>query len=292
MMKRALLVMMTSLGALGALAAQDPKSDPKADPKQEGKVDKGHELHVRPFADIWKDIEAKQKEMKSFKAAIAVAVSDNVADATYWYKGEVFVKREEKLPAKLFWKIGTERRAGEEVKLEITQLSVHDGAAVTITDESDPKDKRYKRETFTEEPKFLPQQLLLTGGRDLENTFVVRTLMDPKLIKTERTISKHLDDRLENKEGVDPTKAAPDAVNRVDFYVFELTPKAEDLKRQLQRVVLQLDSQTMLPLTIAADYADGNRITVTVSGVSKVEAKDVPDTMFTLDLTNYKKLDE
>jgi outer membrane lipoprotein-sorting protein len=276
-MKRALFALISAVFCLSAFA-QDGKQDPPKPP--DGKGDQAHEMHVRPFPEIWKEIELKQKELKSYKAQIAVSFSDQVADSTTWMKGDLFVKHEEKQPPLLFWRIGNEKRnAANEVELEITQRSFHDGANVTVTDESDPKDLRYWKDSPFTEPRFIAQQILLTGGKDLDKSFEVKTMMDPKLAKLERTISKHLDDRLENKDGssVDPKAPLPPAENRVDCYTFELIPKDGVLKKEILSIMLKLDAQSFVPMLMGINYADNNRAVVTVTNVTKLEPKEILD---------------
>jgi hypothetical protein len=275
---RAVWTLAAALLALSVAGAQDKDKpqDPPKNPNEKGGQD--HELHVRPFGEIWKDIELKQKESKSYKAQIAVAISDQYADQTTWYKGELFVKREEKQPPLLFWKVGIEKRdsSGGTGEITVQQRSYHDGAQVTVTDESDPKDLRFWKDSPQTEVKFMPQEILLTGGKDLDKAWEVRTLKDPKLQKKDRTISKHLDDNLENKEGSDPTKI-PKAENVVDSYAFELKPKSEELKRQVVRLMLTLDSVSLQPAMIAVEFVDGNRMQVTVTNVVKLDPKDITE---------------
>ncbi len=300
MMKRAIFSIVTAALALSAWA-QDPPKDGKQDPKDgKGQDRPDHELHIRPFTEIWKDIEVKQKEMKSYKAQIAVAVSDQVSDSTTWLKGELFVKREEKdgkaQPPLLFWRIGPEKPNSDSTakpQITITQRSFHDGGQVTVTDESDANDLRYWKDSPAAEPHFMPQDIILYGGKEITRYFDVKTLMDPKLAKTERTISKHLDDRLENKEGnkTDPKATPPPAENRVDSYAFELRPKDGEAKKQLDRMMLKLDAVTFLPMMITAEYIDGARITVSITNVVKLEQKEMDESkIFVFELSDkFKK---
>ena len=289
MMKRAIFSLVAAALALSARAQdgggkQDPPKDGKQDPKDPKKQDRpDHEMHIRPFAEIWKDIETKQKEIKSFKAQIAVAVSDQVSDSTTWLKGDLFVKREDKdgkaQPPLLFWRVGQEKPNSDSTakpQITITQRSFHDGAQVTVTDESDPKDLRYWKDTVAAEPHFMPQDIILYGGKEIVRYFEVKTLMDPKLAKTERTISKGLDDRLEKKDdkndgSYDPSKAE----NRVDSYAFELTPKDGEVKKQLSRMMLKLDALSMMPMQITAEFHDGSRVMITITNVTKLDAAEM-----------------
>jgi outer membrane lipoprotein-sorting protein len=129
--------------------------------------------------------------------------------------------------------------------------------------------------------------------KDLDKWFSVKTLSDPKLAKTERTINPKLDDQLEpRKEGEEGKKPE----SRVDHYVFELKPKEgggnSGIQRDVEQILIQMDAEKMIPTMMSIELKDGTRLMVFVVNIEKLELKDVPDSMFAIDLTNYKNADE
>lgn len=291
-----ILAMTVALAGLlgGALRAQDmPPAGGGQDPKPPDSKggDGSHEMLIRPFSEIWaKEIEVKQKDVKAYRARITLMVSDGYMDRTDVYVGEVVVKREDKKPPMLFWRVGTEKTQGDLSTLEVVERAVHDGTTVTRTDERDAKDKRYRKDSPWNDAELLLQELLLSGGKNIESHFKVMTLSDPKLAKKERTISKHLDDRLDAPKETDPAdpNAKPPAENRVDVYNFALTPKTSALESQLTNMMLSIDPVHLVPVRISASLKGNFSLTVTLTDFAKVEPKDIPDTTFQIDLADFK----
>ncbi len=245
---------MLRLAAIAAIVLAQDKQEPPP-----------HELHIRAFKAIWKEIEPKQAGLKSWKAEIAVQESSGDEDATRHFRGEVFVKREEKQQALLAWRIGT--REGT------TQRTLHDGSMVIITDERDAADLRYWKREPADWPRALAQEILLTGGRDLEKSFDVTTIQDPKIAKKARTSNTRIDESLNRKDG---EEKAPDE-NRVETYTFRLKPLGGDLAKEIDVVQLKLDPQTFRPVSIFISCRGNRTVAVAIHNPTKLDVKEIEE---------------
>jgi hypothetical protein len=216
-----------------------------------------HTSHVRPFAEILAQIEKARAERGSFKAAVAVMRSEGSTDSTVTSAGTLAVRVDEKKIAML------------SASLPAARL-LHDGSTVTVTDSAE---RVYSSGGAWTDPRFFAAELILHGGRGLEKHFTVRVTSDPWLAKNERGNKGKIEDDLENPVG-------PCHV--------ELTPIDPALAKRLRSFTVDFDPVTLLPVTIKVS-TDDLTIAVVLRDVVKVEAKELADDLFKLDLAGLTK---